>query len=79
MKKTYVMLFSFLLVCTMGFSQTRKAVSILGDSYSTFENYLQPDTNAVWYFQQPRKNNDVRSVDQTGGISLLRKADTVCA
>ena len=73
------MLFSFLLVCTMGFSQTRKAVSILGDSYSTFENYLQPDTNAVWYFQQPRKNNDVRSVDQTGGISLLRKADTVCA
>ena len=68
------MLFSFLLVCTMGFSQTRKAVSILGDSYSTFENYLQPDTNAVWYFQQPRKNNDVRSVDQTWWYKFIKES-----
>ena len=74
MKKTYAMLFSFLLVCTMGFSQTRKAVSILGDSYSTFENYLQPDTNAVWYFQQPRKNNDVRSVDQTWWYKFIKES-----
>ena len=68
------MLFFFLLVCTMGFSQTRKAVSILGDSYSTFENYLQPDTNAVWYFQQPRKNNDVRSVDQTWWYKFIKES-----
>lgn len=68
------MLFFFLLVCTMGFSQTRKSVSILGDSYSTFENYLQPDTNAVWYFQQPRKNNDVRSVDQTWWYKFIKES-----
>lgn len=68
------MLLSFLLVCTVGFSQTRKAVSILGDSYSTFENYLQPDTNAVWYFQQPRKNNDVRSVDQTWWYKFIKES-----
>ena len=74
MKKTYAMLFFFLLVCTMGFSQTRKSVSILGDSYSTFENYLQPDTNAVWYFQQPRKNNDVRSVDQTWWYKFIKES-----
>lgn len=73
-EKTYAMLFFFLLVCTMGFSQTRKAVSILGDSYSTFENYLQPDTNAVWYFQQPRKNNDVRSVDQTWWYKFIKES-----
>lgn len=68
------MLFSFLLVCTVGFSQTRKAVSILGDSYSTFENYLQPDTNAVWYFQKPRQDNDVRSVNQTWWYKFIQES-----
>ena len=29
--------------------QGLKSVSILGDSYSTFEGYVQPDTNFVWY------------------------------
>ncbi len=44
----------------------RKAVSILGDSYSTYEGYLQPDTNFVWYFKKTNtKSTDVSSVEQT--------------
>lgn len=46
---------------------TVKTVSILGDSYSTFEGYVTPDTNALWYRLPPRheKKNDVRSVEET--------------
>lgn len=44
-------------------------VSILGDSYSTFEGWMQPDWNAVWYFPETggrsRNNNDVKLVEQT--------------
>ncbi len=43
--------------------------SILGDSYSTFEGWLTPDTNAIWYFRPEsrwlQRNNDVRKVEQT--------------
>lgn len=42
-------------------------VTIFGDSYSTFEGYLTPDTNEVWYFAPPRQQpgNDVSRVEQT--------------
>ena len=35
------------------FGQAKPSVSILGDSYSTFEGWLTPDTNAVWYTVPP--------------------------
>lgn len=44
-------------------AQTR--VTIFGDSYSTFQGYLTPDTNAIWYFNAPKNLNDVTSVEQT--------------
>ena len=37
----------------------RPAVSILGDSYSTFENYLSCDSNAVWYLNGKHENTAV--------------------
>lgn len=40
----------------------QKKVSILGDSYSTFKGYVEPDTNLVWY---PAEKNDVVKVEQT--------------
>lgn len=44
----------------------KPSVSILGDSYSTFEGYLEPDTNAVWYFAVPdTTRTDVSDVKQT--------------
>ncbi len=61
-----LMMLVLLLVVANGvmMAQYKKAVSILGDSYSTFEGYLQPDTNAVWYWKKPQKT-DVSSVTQT--------------
>lgn len=62
-----------LILCTVStFAQNKKAplrYSILGDSYSTYEGYLTPDTNAIWYFKPESKGlnsrNDVRLVEQT--------------
>lgn len=48
------------------------SVSILGDSYSTFEGYVVPDTNAVWYFAVPPEGlTDVSNVNQTWWRLLL--------
>ena len=53
------------MVCITGMAQGLKSVSILGDSYSTFEGYLEPDTNFVWYWKIPQKQQtDVSSVTQ---------------
>lgn len=64
---------SFSLVCALGFSQP-KTVSVLGDSYSTFEGYLTPDTNAVWYFEKyDSRHTDVSDVSQTWWHQLIKK------
>jgi len=47
-------------------SSAQKRVSILGDSYSTFEGYTLPETNIDWYKPvKGRKDNNVRRVEQT--------------
>lgn len=51
----------------------RPAVSILGDSYSTFENYLSCDSNAVWYWNGKHENTDVTTVEQTWWHQLITK------
>ena len=69
-----------LIVClVMGFigwmsAQSSKSVSILGDSYSTFQGYLQPDTNWVWYWDSPdAQNTDVHSVRETWWHQFIKK------
>ena len=52
-------------------AQSRKGVSILGDSYSTFENCVVPDTNKVWYFEHPVRENDVKDVADTWWYRLI--------
>ncbi len=51
--------------------------SILGDSYSTYEGYLTPDTNLIWYFHPTNKElhskNDVRSVEQTWWYQVIER------
>ncbi len=54
------------------FNSNAPRLSILGDSYSTFEGYLTPDTNAVWYWNHERDCTDVRNVRQTWWHQLLR-------
>lgn len=65
MKKATILLF---LACMMGVSlqaQSHKAVSVLGDSYSTFEGYMTPATNELWYYAKPGASTDVNDVSQT--------------
>ncbi len=51
----------------------RVGVSILGDSYSTFEGYVSPDTNFLWYFSAPRPDlTDVTDVRQIWWHKLIR-------
>ncbi|MGM9707638.1 MAG: SGNH/GDSL hydrolase family protein [Prevotella sp.] len=56
-----------LLVCTGAVSaQVRPTVAILGDSYSTFEGYIYPDTNESWYFVKNNpKHTDLNDVRDT--------------
>jgi len=52
---------------------SRPSISVLGDSYSTYEGYMSCDTNLVWYFPKgsagayhdSRNGNDVSDVRQT--------------
>ena len=58
MKKYIITLLFCTLFCHLGIAQGLKSVSILGDSYSTFEGYVQPDTNFVWYLKTPPKGTE---------------------
>jgi hypothetical protein len=71
--KKILMMSAMLLVCSMAGAQV-KSVSILGDSYSTFEGFLTPGENAVWYFENYNpKLTDVQDVTQTWWHLLIRK------
>ncbi len=66
MKKILCALAIVLAGTLSAFGQDKPKVSILGDSYSTFEGWLTPDTNAVWYSAKPdTRRTDVKSVEQT--------------
>ena len=60
-------LLSLLMIASIAaFAQGRKSVSVLGDSYSTYEGYIEPATNWTWYFTKPRvETTDVNDVKQT--------------
>ncbi|MBR1933452.1 MAG: hypothetical protein IJ841_07180 [Prevotella sp.] len=71
MRKTMILL--ALLVCGMAGAQKR-SVSILGDSYSTYEGFLTPSTNEVWYYaKNGSKKTDVTSVTQTWWHQLIKQ------
>lgn len=50
----------------------KPTVSILGDSYSTFEGFI-PDGNEVWYFTKPQKGSDVTDVSQTWWWQVIKE------
>lgn len=78
---------SLILILTMFFAVSMEAAknsttkdtlsySILGDSYSTYEGCLTPDTNAIWYYRpenpELHRNNDVRYVEQTWWYQTIK-------
>ena len=72
MKNKLLLLVLLLASLTAG-AQT-KTVSVFGDSYSTFEGYLTPSTNAVWYdLKHAANKTDVEHVTQTWWHQLIRR------
>ena len=72
--KCNLILSALLMLIAMGANaQCKKSVAIFGDSYSTFENYLSCDTNAVWYFQGKQKKTEVTDVEKTWWHMLLKE------
>lgn len=77
MRKIFLCFLLLMVAGTTMQAQTKKQVkakadslkvTIFGDSYSTYEGYLTPDTNEVWYFApgpRKQKNNDVSRVEET--------------
>lgn len=54
-------------LCVDSIVESPRKVSILGDSYSTFEGYMTPDDNISWYKTVPKEGRptDVTDVNQT--------------
>ena len=75
MKRLYSVCLLLAISCTVALAQAKPSVSILGDSYSTFEGYLTPDTMDIWYFpgKQDARRTDVENVGQTWWMQLIKK------
>lgn len=51
-----------------------KSVSVLGDSYSTYENFMTPSTNELWYYVgNPEAKTDVKNVRQTWWHQVIKE------
>lgn len=69
-----VLLFILMTVACVGMqAQSKRGISILGDSYSTFKGYVLPDSNYVWYPQEKAENNDVQDIRQLWWHQLIRE------
>lgn len=56
----------FMIACTCGLSVQAQRVSVLGDSYSTFEDFVTPSTNELWYYaKSDSARTDVTRVNDT--------------
>ena len=65
MKKYLFLFFAFHCSLFTAVAQT-KSVSVLGDSYSTYENFVTPSTNELWYYAKNGEGKtDVQNVRQT--------------
>lgn len=66
-----------LLICLLALAEgatARRGVSILGDSYSTYEGHVRPDSNICWYRKIPRTDRtDVNDVKQMWWHQLIRE------
>jgi hypothetical protein len=86
MKKSIIVL-CFLVSFVSGFCNDKESqklvndisiykVSILGDSYSTFKNYLTPTPNSPWY-PRSSNDNDVQTVEQTWWYQFIQENGSV--
>lgn len=56
----------FLIMCVAALGASAQRVSVLGDSYSTFEDFMTPSTNELWYYAKSKpEHTDVTRVQDT--------------
>ena len=72
MKKLYFILLAALMGGTVT-AQTM-SVSVLGDSYSTYEDFVTPATNELWYYA---KNREAKT-DEVKSDLYYHRAKTIC-
>jgi len=74
MKK--IILFVLLLTAALAAGAQRRSVAILGDSYSTFKGFVEPETNRIWYKADvDTAKTDVSSVRQTWWHRFISEND----
>lgn len=72
MKKLSLLLLT-VLFASFASAQT-KSVSVLGDSYSTYEGFVTPSTNELWYYaENPEAKTDVKNVRQTWWHQVIKE------
>lgn len=75
MKKHLLCMAMLTIFAMTAYSQAKPSVTIFGDSYSTYEGYLTPDTMETWYFanrNEPQRTN-VNSVRQTWWWQVIQR------
>ncbi|MCR4603787.1 MAG: SGNH/GDSL hydrolase family protein [Prevotella sp.] len=75
MRKSFfciVLLFSCVVTAS---AQGKPSVTIFGDSYSTFEGYITPDSMETWYFDRKDdvRRTDVSSVRETWWWQVIKR------
>ena len=74
MKKNLLSLLFALLIPLLACAQNRPRVSVLGDSYSTFQGYI-PEGNEAWYYTPvDTSRTDVDNVTQTWWWQVINQA-----
>ena len=65
----------FITLCLVAciLSSCAQTVAILGDSYSTFEGFVTPSTNEMWYFVKNDGRTDVTDVTQTWWWQVVKE------
>ncbi|MCI9285056.1 MAG: hypothetical protein HFJ91_04530 [Muribaculaceae bacterium] len=72
MKKIYLYILLFF-ACVNASAQVKPVIAVLGDSYSTFQDFVEPSDNVVWYFPGQQKATDVTDVRETWWQILARE------
>ena len=65
----------FFIICLVSsvLTSCAQTVSILGDSYSTFEGFVTPSTNEMWYYAKNGNRTDVTDVTQTWWWQVIKE------